>query len=439
MSSTNSLSSSQGSFNFNVNATEYTPSIATNSTYPDENNGIVNSQQQLRSNGKPKKTKADRLAPRKRKGGGTSQQNRINNRFGVESLINDFQDYFNGASTFHTSTHIESDLVSISAQSEISSTSKGSSYDIDGQTQALPFVSNKPVSTSNITVNTSGSIFPTNSAIVESGLNTNNISNNNNTSHFRRTPKQKNYPSVMIATSINNQSNDIVYSDPSIYITNQYQYNDYSWFDGQKIFPSSLNSLSSLHNIENNNNNTDNSSITNWWMYTNNDDNINDNNLPLPSDTTNTRRNRDTTPTPTPTPNFLISTTEIPIFISTTPTNMATNAIFYNSTSPILPPTPTPTPTPDHALTQNMNTSTESSHDQWMKLQHEWANTKNRITEENEFLLEQLERKKWGIWAMHAAESERQRRIQILKDIELEQELERKIRRQWAVSESVGL
>lgn len=52
--------------------------------------------------------------------------------------------------------------------------------------------------------------------------------------------------------------------------------------------------------------------------------------------------------------------------------------------------------------------------------------------ETNDFLQEQRERKKWTLWAIKAAENERNRRIQILHEIDEEQKKERLIRCEWA-------
>jgi hypothetical protein len=48
--------------------------------------------------------------------------------------------------------------------------------------------------------------------------------------------------------------------------------------------------------------------------------------------------------------------------------------------------------------------------------------------EYNDLVAEALERKKWGAWAVHAAEIERQRRIAVMAEIDAEQERERKAR-----------
>jgi hypothetical protein len=256
---------------------------------------------------------------------------------------------------------------------------------------------------SNITINTSvPSLFP--NTTTETGANT--------ASHtFQRTPKQKNYhpslPAGDTAPAVNSYHNTginrHIYTDTNLSMTNPLlaenmnNYNDYSWFDGHKIISSSLNSLGSWHNSNANNmNNSTTERSTNWWINLYADD---DSNFPIHNGN----------------PAFARS--------STPPTTAAIDGnVLTMMDSP--------------AATAVLS---ESSHDQWMLLQHEWANTKNRVIEENEFLIEQLERKKWGVWAMHAAESERQRRIQVLKDIELEQELERKIRRKWAVSQGVDI
>ena len=92
------------------------------------------------------------------------------------------------------------------------------------------------------------------------------------------------------------------------------------------------------------------------------------------------------------------------------------------------------TGTPDSDLvTDETESQPLESHDEWLKLQQEWAFSKHRLIEENEFLAEEMERKKWRAWAEHASEVERQRRIQLLRSIDEVQEWERQARRKWAI------
>jgi predicted nucleotidyltransferase len=76
--------------------------------------------------------------------------------------------------------------------------------------------------------------------------------------------------------------------------------------------------------------------------------------------------------------------------------------------------------------------SSHSTHGQWLQMQYEWLLSKTHFVEEDEFQLEQAERRKWSLWAVHASESERQRRIQVLKDLDAEQDQERAARRKMA-------
>ena len=93
----------------------------------------------------------------------------------------------------------------------------------------------------------------------------------------------------------------------------------------------------------------------------------------------------------------------------------------------------------------------------WLELHREWSFSKLHLVEvrdrrdrmrarpnshvfllplvpqEDELIAEALERKKWGMWAMHAAEKERQRRISALEEIDAAQELERQARARWAL------
>jgi DNA polymerase sigma len=74
------------------------------------------------------------------------------------------------------------------------------------------------------------------------------------------------------------------------------------------------------------------------------------------------------------------------------------------------------------------------SHGQWLQLNQEWALSKHRVTEESEFLAEENERRKWGAWAMAASEIERQRRINMLTEMDAMDEQERQRRRKWAIN-----
>ena len=65
----------------------------------------------------------------------------------------------------------------------------------------------------------------------------------------------------------------------------------------------------------------------------------------------------------------------------------------------------------------------------WLDLHQEWSFSKSHLVsaEEEELIAEALERKKWGMWATHAAEKERQRRISALAEIDAAQDLERQV------------
>ena len=67
-----------------------------------------------------------------------------------------------------------------------------------------------------------------------------------------------------------------------------------------------------------------------------------------------------------------------------------------------------------------------------LELQNEWRNSKIVLGEED-YLLEEIERKKWRAWAVFAAETERRRRINLLKELDLEEAKERVTRRRWAI------
>jgi predicted nucleotidyltransferase len=82
--------------------------------------------------------------------------------------------------------------------------------------------------------------------------------------------------------------------------------------------------------------------------------------------------------------------------------------------------------------------SPETTHGQWLQMQYEWLLSKNHFVEEDEFIMEQAERRKWSMWAVHASETERQRRMQVLKDIDIEQDRERAARRKWANEQIEG-
>jgi hypothetical protein len=73
------------------------------------------------------------------------------------------------------------------------------------------------------------------------------------------------------------------------------------------------------------------------------------------------------------------------------------------------------------------------SHGQWLELQQEWSISKQPLSEKDDLEAEEIERKKWGVWAMHASEKERQRRIAALAEIDAEQERERLARGKWAL------
>ena len=65
----------------------------------------------------------------------------------------------------------------------------------------------------------------------------------------------------------------------------------------------------------------------------------------------------------------------------------------------------------------------------WLDLHQEWSFSKSHLVsaEEEELIAEAVERKKWGMWATHAAEKERQRRISALAEIDAAQDLERQV------------
>lgn len=76
----------------------------------------------------------------------------------------------------------------------------------------------------------------------------------------------------------------------------------------------------------------------------------------------------------------------------------------------------------------------EINHDQkdWLEMQQKWISFKYAL-DVNELESETLERRKWSLWAISAAEVERLRRMNILKEIDEEQQRERMNRRHWAV------
>lgn len=65
----------------------------------------------------------------------------------------------------------------------------------------------------------------------------------------------------------------------------------------------------------------------------------------------------------------------------------------------------------------------ESSLDsnQWLDLQHEWTVSKQLLCVEDDLIAEELEREKWGAWAMHASEIERQRRCHVIATMDAAQ------------------
>lgn len=75
---------------------------------------------------------------------------------------------------------------------------------------------------------------------------------------------------------------------------------------------------------------------------------------------------------------------------------------------------------------------TDSS-DAWLDLQAEWLFSKQYLIDA-EYALETAERKKWSEWAVHAAEIERRRRIQVMDEIDKSELRERQRRQQWAIA-----
>lgn len=73
------------------------------------------------------------------------------------------------------------------------------------------------------------------------------------------------------------------------------------------------------------------------------------------------------------------------------------------------------------------------SSDAWLDLQAEWLFSKQHMIDV-EYALEEAERKKWSAWAVHAAEIERRRRIQIMDEMDKAELRERERRQQWAIS-----
>jgi hypothetical protein len=73
------------------------------------------------------------------------------------------------------------------------------------------------------------------------------------------------------------------------------------------------------------------------------------------------------------------------------------------------------------------------SSDAWLDLQAEWLFSKQHMIDV-EYALEEAERKKWSEWAVHAAEIERRRRIQIMDEMDKAELRERQRRQQWAIS-----
>jgi hypothetical protein len=73
------------------------------------------------------------------------------------------------------------------------------------------------------------------------------------------------------------------------------------------------------------------------------------------------------------------------------------------------------------------------SSDTWLDLQAEWIFSKQHMIDV-EYALEAAERKKWSEWAVHAAEIERKRRIQIMDELDKAEIRERQRRQQWAIS-----
>jgi hypothetical protein len=73
------------------------------------------------------------------------------------------------------------------------------------------------------------------------------------------------------------------------------------------------------------------------------------------------------------------------------------------------------------------------SSDTWLDLQAEWIFSKQHMIDV-EYALEAAERKKWSEWAVHAAEIERKRRIQIMDELDKAEIHERQRRQKWAIS-----
>lgn len=75
----------------------------------------------------------------------------------------------------------------------------------------------------------------------------------------------------------------------------------------------------------------------------------------------------------------------------------------------------------------------DDSSDAWLDLQAEWIFSKQHMIDV-EYALEAAERKKWSEWAVHAAEIERRRRIQLMEEMDKAELRERQRRQQWAIS-----
>ena len=97
------------------------------------------------------------------------------------------------------------------------------------------------------------------------------------------------------------------------------------------------------------------------------------------------------------------------------------------------------TPNIHHASISMVQTTTyaydvenEDDSNQWLELQAEWRISKQLLSD-SEYIAEENERKKWGEWAAVASEMERKRRIQLLRDMDIEEAKERTARRRWAI------
>ena len=72
------------------------------------------------------------------------------------------------------------------------------------------------------------------------------------------------------------------------------------------------------------------------------------------------------------------------------------------------------------------------SNNKWIELQTQWLNSKQYLND-NDYLVEENERKKWRKWAIITSEIERKRRILEIQKIDNEAANERQRRQKWAL------